>query len=410
MIIRAEIENYGSICGRQIFDLSVPSRTPEDVNRYSVINSDTRAPRVAAVFGPNASGKSSVLSALVFARDFAADAASVMNDGAVVLAPFTECKDGSSGPLSISVEFSARWLDNTRDVFRYSVRFRRTGPFTGEVMVEELAVRKKGSWTKLFWREEDRIGASELSRFSASEISFMEKTVSLNSGRSFLKQVSILSKDNLAKVVTSDILNSLQTNIPFHRTKGSQEDSALTKTYSDNKDLLSQLRQMIRTADIGIADVEVETFGPAPGDPDGEQSRELYFNHTGLRRPLPLFFESDGTKNFVNVFPRLAHALANGGVAIMDELDTDLHPNLLKEIVSWFHDPNQNKKDAQLILSCNSASLLHYLEKDEIFFTEKSSFGTTRIYGLKDIEDVRRTENFYKKYLSGEYGAIPNFG
>ena len=32
------------------------------------------------------------------------------------------------------------------------------------------------------------------------------------------------------------------------------------------------------------------------------------------------------------------------------------------------------------------------------------------IYGLTEIEGVRREDNFYKKYLSGVFGAVPQIG
>jgi uncharacterized protein len=53
---------------------------------------------------------------------------------------------------------------------------------------------------------------------------------------------------------------------------------------------------------------------------------------------------------------------------------------------------------------------LEDLEKEEVFFCEKSREGETRIYGLRDVQAVRRTDNFYKKYLGGVYGAVPKVG
>jgi hypothetical protein len=53
---------------------------------------------------------------------------------------------------------------------------------------------------------------------------------------------------------------------------------------------------------------------------------------------------------------------------------------------------------------------LENLAKEEIFFTEKDTQGRTKIYGLRDIEGVRRVDNFYQKYLGGVYGAVPRIG
>ena len=45
-------------------------------------------------------------------------------------------------------------------------------------------------------------------------------------------------------------------------------------------------------------------------------------------------------------------------------------------------------------------SLLDHMEKEEIYFTEKTPDGRTEVYGLKDIAGVRRVDNYYKKYLA----------
>jgi hypothetical protein len=91
-------------------------------------------------------------------------------------------------------------------------------------------------------------------------------------------------------------------------------------------------------------------------------------------------------------------------------MDSTIHPILLPEILHWFHDPVTNPHQAQLWMSGHSASLLEELKKEEIFFTEKDGQGRTKVYGLKDIEGVRRVDNFYQKYLGGVYGAVPRIG
>jgi predicted ATPase len=70
----------------------------------------------------------------------------------------------------------------------------------------------------------------------------------------------------------------------------------------------------------------------------------------------------------------------------------------------------RNQQNAQLWMSCHNASLLDELIKEEVYFCEKDSRGRTRLYGLQDIQSVRRNDNFYQKYLGGVYGAVPQLG
>jgi predicted ATPase len=97
-------------------------------------------------------------------------------------------------------------------------------------------------------------------------------------------------------------------------------------------------------------------------------------------------------------------------VAVIDELDAAIHPLLLPEILRWFYDRERNPHDAQLWMSCHNASLLEELIKEEVFFCAKDRGGRTEIYGLKDIQAVRRTDNYYRKYLGGMFGAVPQIG
>ena len=103
-------------------------------------------------------------------------------------------------------------------------------------------------------------------------------------------------------------------------------------------------------------------------------------------------------------------ALETGGVAVLDELDSSIHPMLLPKILRWFYDPERNPHDAQLWMSCQNASLLEDLIKEEVLFCEKDRSGRTQVYGLRDIQSVRRTDNYYRKYLSGAFGAVPQIG
>ena len=58
-------------------------------------------------------------------------------------------------------------------------------------------------------------------------------------------------------------------------------------------------------------------------------------------------------------------------------------------------------------MTCHNATILEALIKEEVYFTEKNDLGKTKVYGLKDIQGVRRDTNIYAKYLAGVFGGIP---
>jgi len=106
----------------------------------------------------------------------------------------------------------------------------------------------------------------------------------------------------------------------------------------------------------------------------------------------------------------LQYVLDDGGLAVIDELDTDIHPLLVPELFRWFYDQQRNPQGAQLFFTAHNPAILNELEKEQVFFTEKPSGLPTKIYGARDIKGLRREPSLMKKYLSGELGAVPHIG
>lgn len=134
------------------------------------------------------------------------------------------------------------------------------------------------------------------------------------------------------------------------------------------------------------------------------------FKHTGLDDFIFFAEESAGTRRFIEIFIRLHYALEQGSVAIIDEIDADLHPLLLPEFLRWFSSPERNPKGARLFFTAHNPALLDDLEKEQIFFTEKPCGKSTQVYSARDIKGLRREPSLMKKYLAGELGAVPHIG
>jgi predicted ATPase len=178
-------------------------------------------------------------------------------------------------------------------------------------------------------------------------------------------------------------------------------DQELAKLYANSPLLLEKINTEIQRFDLGIESMRVINISDMPA---------LFFDHINFQKPIPWLFESHGTKYFIEIFPDIAFALDSGGTAVIDELDLSIHPNALPEILRWFHCNERNPYGAQIWMTCQNASLLEELEKEEVYFCEKDTRGATFIHGLRDIIGIRRSENFYKAYLGGEYGAVPHIG
>ena len=71
-----------------------------------------------------------------------------------------------------------------------------------------------------------------------------------------------------------------------------------------------------------------------------------------------------------------------------------------------------NPRRAQLVFNSHDATVLgdsvgdRLIGRDQVWFTEKHSDGSTRLYPLADL-DPRKEEAIGRRYLAGRYGARP---
>ena len=121
--------------------------------------------------------------------------------------------------------------------------------------------------------------------------------------------------------------------------------------------------------------------------------------------------ESGGTIKFLTMTGPILNTLQEGTVLAIDELDARLHPLLTQAIVKLFNSIT-NSKNAQLIFVTHDVSLLtnQLFRRDQIWFTEKDTYGGTDLYSLSSLLKVRKTASFGKDYILGKYGAIPFIG
>ena len=122
--------------------------------------------------------------------------------------------------------------------------------------------------------------------------------------------------------------------------------------------------------------------------------------------------ESNGTKAFLALSGPILQTIEEGNVIFVDELDSALHPFLVRYLVSLFNDPEINKNGAQLIFTSHAHYLMdgENLSRDQIWFTSKelNNGFYSDLYSLSDFKKItRRNSSFYEAYMNGIYGAVP---
>ena len=121
--------------------------------------------------------------------------------------------------------------------------------------------------------------------------------------------------------------------------------------------------------------------------------------------------ESLGTLVWVELIGPVLDALEQGSVLLVDELDASLHPHLVRDLVELFQSPRRNPNAAQLIFNAHDVTLLgdsseRTLGRDQVWITEKQPDGATTLYPLSDFRP-RHDEAIARRYMQGRYGGVP---
>ncbi|HVY52559.1 MAG TPA: ATP-binding protein, partial [Devosia sp.] len=341
-----------------------------------------------ALFGANASGKSTVLRALSFLAWFARDSVTLNPD---IPLPYEPFKDAASWqqPTRLCVHFtgptdpSLEAADQQYSVYEYELMLSNDPNSPHQVLRETLRRQPegRGRFHRVFERQGSTIQSSDSwFRIGAFESVTLRKTASAISTLAQLGHQPSLKLREVSQRVLTNILSE--------RFEPRDEDAS--RYYLSNPQLLERVNREIERIDLGIRSVK----------PNSDNAKdEVVFMHQGLGMPMRWSGESHGTRALLRYFPLIDYALENGGVAVIDELDASIHPMVVEEVFRWFIDPERNRYDAQLWLTCHNASLLHELQKEEILLCEKSMDGQALVYSLTAIASVRRDDNFYKKYV-----------
>ena len=207
-----------------------------------------------------------------------------------------------------------------------------------------------------------------------------------------------------------------------------------TMEYLENNiDGKSNMLHLLKKADLNILDFEVEfadtkeeeiseipTFIKIHSDAEMvartaslRLERHMYdekWKKTGSVQ-TPFSLESAGTKKLFEIAGPILGALDSGSVVFIDEIDSRLHPMLVRFLVMMFNSISKNPKNAQLICNTHDVLLLDEdIRRDQVYFTEKNEYGVSTLYSLADFKGVRKESKLLKQYLLGSFGATPRLG
>lgn len=421
MLVQFSVENYRSILRRQPLSMAA-SRDFEALDSSNTLDPGAVEPvphllRSTGIYGPNASGKSTLVRALDFMRDRVIHSAkeSQANED-IAVEPFKLTAASRSGESEFEVIF-------VEDGVRYQYGFRCNQQ---QVKEEWLFAYPEGRAQRWFQRVLDTSSKQDKYRFSASFLGGRKRQTWKEQTRSnalFLSTALQLNNEQLKPVLNwfQQRLRIMAPHLSF------RPGYTIRRCLEDIQK--QRILEFLNAADISIADIHIQSqvFSPdlLPKDlptvlrdevsrqMEGKDMVEVRFLHedveVNVKSHQLIEFkqdeESDGTRALFAFAGPWLDVLENDRILVVDELDTSLHPLIVHQLVKLFH---QYASKAQLIFTTHDTTILSQklLRRDQIWFMEKDDKHSTQLYSLADFTP-RDNEIIERSYLNGRYGGIP---
>jgi AAA15 family ATPase/GTPase len=182
-----------------------------------------------------------------------------------------------------------------------------------------------------------------------------------------------------------------------------------SRFYANHLDMRDKMSRILSSWDMGLSDIRVEKR-PAPLETGELQALDFSFgvHRVGEREHiLPFHEESNGTQGAFVLLSHILPVLQDGGLVIIDELEADLHPHMLRPLLDLFFSAKTNPHNAQIIFTCHSMEVLNLLHKAQVVLVEKNEQCESSAWRLDTVRGIRSDDNLYAKYMAGAYGAVP---
>lgn len=421
MILQFSVSNFRCFLKLQTLNLAASSQDkmlPENCIAEELPGlTGKRWVKGIALYGANASGKTTILDALRRLAHLVENSARTTDpkEPIELIEPFALCPKQPEMPTAFGILFVA---ENVRYEYRVAATSER-------IWHESLRAFPKGKeqlWFSRDWQAQSKAYTwtperptgfqrdQQLEGYTLNNMLFLSKSVASN--RPELEPVFRWFKEQLYFFDLS--------------TRSTMSGGFSLQQVVEKTALYSRILELLRHADLGVTNVKaVEDRPPAeeleelvrslPPNVQEQFRREKWIHpeltHVGREKveiPLPWEAESAGTHRFFALAGPWLDILKNGHTVCVDELETSMHPLMVRELLRMFFSEKENPNGAQILFTTHNPLLLDttLLRRDQVWFTDKDAEGEAYLYPLTDYSP-RRGESLVRGYLSGRYGAVP---
>jgi hypothetical protein len=426
MILQFSVSNYR--CFRKLQTLNMAASSQDKSLPDNCIVTDLpglpgkKWVKGVALYGANASGKTTVLTALEALAKMVRNSARMTDPKEPIpqIEPFGLAPGEPESPTAFAVAFVA-------DGIRYEYRVAATQERIWHESLRAFPKVKEQLWFSRDWNAESSGYAwsperptgferdTQLEGYTLSNVLFLSKAVASN--RTELEPVFRWFMSRLV------FLNL-----------GGRPDPTPTfelRWLQNQTEVLERIVGLLRHADLGVTGARL--IDQRPSDEVFERTSKTVaevvkdkemlafvlkdmwlkpeLTHRGsgaTEMPLPWESESDGTRRFFELALAWLDILRKGYTVCLDELESSMHPLIARELLRLFFSAKENPHGAQILFTTHNPLLLDatLMRRDQVWFTEKDANGEAHLYPLTDYQP-RKGESLVRGYLSGRYGAVP---
>jgi AAA15 family ATPase/GTPase len=405
MLIDFSVTNFRSIKDEQLLSLHAAKPGTHLFRNMASGNDKVATLKSCAIYGPNASGKSNLLRAFNALSAIVAGSGD-LKDGEEITqySPYMFDLISAKSPTVFEAEFI---IGINRFIYkisfdRYRIYSETLDYFPSRQKANIFARRENDTWDTISFGSHLKGGTRKIPLFKNN--SYLSKAGNNASTPDMIREVYTFFRS----------FTFLQPGIRPTFVGAVYESPAFASIIS----------KLISLVDTGIAKITYEDDEPIDSFFSGSEftpelfeaikkSRKFKFWHEhngGDLHALDFQDESMGTRRLFSVLPQILLTLWTGNILIMDEIETSLHPHIVKLVIELFHDPVTNPRNAQIIFTTHDVSLLtpDIFRRDQIWFVSKEN-AQSNLKSLDDFDKKQVTAHspFGEWYDDGRFGSIP---
>lgn len=437
MLLRYSVSNFKSI-GNNIEFSMLPSEDTSD-DRF-LIEIDTvvgkwKVLKRGAFFGPNASGKTSFIDSLSYAKDYITKGpknatvtkvsqfkGNISELDGVTSFQFLIYADNQVYNYGFSLDRSyvhEEWLAILNSSKQFDLLFeRKTNQKLSTKITVFDAYAEPGSVERgladlltksIKGKQSDQLFLYKLyenaSTYAGIVISWFKKLQIVYPNTKLQALPIKIQKDEQFRDFLSEKLHSLDTGVDRVSTTENVLDLS---EFEEKFGIPSEVIHEIEEIQNGMISLNGKFYIFKEGIKRKITLIQIKFEHSLNRKKVNFDIddESDGTQRLLDLLPILFRLDNNShNIYIVDELDRSLHTKLTKYLVNSIGDSSYN---TQFLFTTHDVNLLslNNFRQDEIWFIEKNRNGETRLKPFSDF-DIKNEDNILKDYLAGRFGAVP---